>query len=59
VPSQKIHREQLAREYEELAVAWEELAHDIADEKWLPVENEALLHFENSFDSLDNDWRNE
>ena len=38
--------EQLARQYEELAALWAELAGDLADEKWLPVENEALLQFE-------------
>lgn len=41
-------REQLAQEYEELAAMWKELAEDIAEEKWLPVENEALLKFEKS-----------
>lgn len=35
-------REQLARQYEELAAMWDELAEDLASEKWLPVENEAL-----------------
>ena len=41
-------REQLAREYEALAAMWQELADDIADEKWLRAENEALLKFEKS-----------
>ena len=41
-------REQLAREYEALAAMWQELADDIADEKWLTAENEALLKFEKS-----------
>ena len=41
-------RDQLAAEYEELAAIWKELAEDIADEKWLPAENEALIKFEKS-----------
>ena len=43
-------REQLAKQYEELAAMWNELAEDVADEKWLPVENEALSKFEKALD---------
>lgn len=39
-------REQLGRQYQELAAMWDELVEDLADEKWLPVENEALAQFE-------------
>lgn len=39
-------REQLVVQYDELAAMWDELAEDLADERWLPVENEALLQFE-------------
>lgn len=39
-------RQQLATQYEELAAMWKELIEDIADEKWLAVENEALSKFE-------------
>lgn len=39
-------REQLVVQYYELAAMWDELAEDLADERWLPVENEALLQFE-------------
>lgn len=39
-------RVQLAKEYEDLALMWNELIEDLADEKWLPIENEALLQFE-------------
>lgn len=39
-------REQRAKQYAELAAMWHELAEDIADEKWLPVENESLHKFE-------------
>ncbi|MBM4424834.1 MAG: hypothetical protein FJ030_15845 [Chloroflexi bacterium] len=41
-------REQLAREYEALASLWQELSEDIASEKWLTPENEALVIFEKS-----------
>ena len=39
-------REQLAKQYDELAAMWDELAEDLATERWLAVENEALVKFE-------------
>ena len=39
-------REQRAKQYAELAAMWHELVEDIADEKWLSVENESLYKFE-------------
>jgi predicted transcriptional regulator len=41
-------RELLAKQYDELAVMWNELAEDLAEERWLAVENEALMKFEKS-----------
>ena len=41
-------REQLAKQYEELAAMWKELAEDLAEEKWLVVENDSLSKFEQS-----------
>ena len=38
-------REQLAEQYDELAAMRKELVGDLADGKWLHVENEALLRF--------------
>ena len=38
-------REQLAEQYDELAAMRKELVGDLADGKWLHVENEALLQF--------------
>lgn len=35
-------QERLARDYGELAEHYEELAAELADETWLPLENEAL-----------------
>lgn len=35
--------ERLARDYEELALMYEELKEELADEVWLPLENESLL----------------
>ena len=47
---QAVHRhslqEQLARDYDGLAALYDELAGELADETWLPLENEALLHTE-------------
>jgi len=43
-------REQLSKQYQELAMMWNEFSEDLASEKWLPVENEALLKFEKSLD---------
>ena len=39
-------QEQLAHDYEALAAMYDELAAELADEVWLPLENEALLHTE-------------
>jgi predicted transcriptional regulator len=39
-------REQLAKQYDELTTMWDELAEDLAAERWLMVENEALLKIE-------------
>jgi len=36
-------KEKLARNYEQLAADYDELATELADEAWLPAENEALL----------------
>lgn len=44
-------REFLAKQYDELAVMWNELAEDLAEERWLSVENEALLKLEKSLAS--------
>ena len=41
-------RELLAKQYDELAAMWNELAEDLAEERWLAVENEALMKFEKS-----------
>jgi len=38
--------ERLARDYDALAAMYDELAVELADEVWLPRENEALLHTE-------------
>jgi len=46
----RIARDQLAREYDTLAILWPELAEDLADDKWLAVENEALEHFEKALE---------
>ena len=35
-------QEQLARDYDELAAIYPELAADLADDVWMPLENEAL-----------------
>lgn len=35
-------REQLAKQYDELSAMWDELAEDLASERWLLVENEAF-----------------
>ena len=40
--------ELLAKQYEELAAMWKDLTEDVADEKLLSAENEALLKFEKS-----------
>ena len=39
-------REQLAKQYDELAAMWNELAEDLAGEKWLALENEGLFKLE-------------
>ncbi len=44
-------QEQLARDYDELAAIYPELAADLADELWLPAENEVLLQIEKDADS--------
>jgi glutathione S-transferase len=43
-------REQLAREYDELAAMWPELEQDLGDGQWLVVENEALEHLEKALE---------
>jgi predicted transcriptional regulator len=43
-------RDQLAQQYDELASMWNELEDDLAGEKWLVVENEALADTDNSPD---------
>lgn len=45
IPSRQL-REQLARDYDELAAMYNELASELADEVWLPLENEALSRTE-------------
>lgn len=42
-------QEQLARDYDELAAMYDELADELADKIWLPAENEALLQTEEGF----------
>jgi hypothetical protein len=37
---------QLAADYDKLATIYDELAAELADEVWLPLENEALLQLE-------------
>ena len=37
---------QLAADYDQLANIYDELAEELADETWLPLENEALLRTE-------------
>ena len=37
---------QLAADYDQLATIYDELAAELADEVWLPLENEALLQLE-------------
>jgi len=44
-------QERLARDYDELATLYDELAAELADEVWLPLENEALLRVEKDIDS--------
>ena len=39
-------QEQLASDYDELAASYDELAAELADEVWLPLDNEALLRAE-------------
>ena len=39
-------QERLARGYDELAAMYDDLAAELADEVWLPLENEALLRTE-------------
>lgn len=39
-------RSQLAADYDKLAIIYDELAAELADEVWLPLENEALLQLE-------------
>ncbi len=41
-------RELLAKQYEELAAMWNELAEDLAEERWLAIENEVLMKLEKS-----------
>jgi hypothetical protein len=45
LPSHQI-RERLAQDYDELAAMYDELAGELADEAWLPLENEALARTE-------------
>jgi restriction endonuclease Mrr len=40
MPSHKL-RERLAQDYDDLAAMYDELADELADEVWLPLENEA------------------
>jgi hypothetical protein len=44
-------QERLASDYDELADHYDELAAELADEIWLPLENEALLRVEKDIDS--------
>ncbi len=44
-------QEQLASDYDSLATLYGELATELADEVWLPAENEALLRAERDRDS--------
>jgi hypothetical protein len=44
--TQELHRERLATDYAELSSMYEELREELADEIWLPLENEALLKAE-------------
>jgi len=44
-------QERLARDYDELTALYDELAAELADEIWLPLENEALLRIEKDMDS--------
>lgn len=45
MPSHQL-REQLAQDYDDLAAMYDELADELADEVWLPLENEALSRTE-------------
>jgi hypothetical protein len=47
----RLLQEQLARDYEELALLYDELAAELTDEVWLPLENEALLRSEKDLGS--------
>ena len=42
---------ELARDYDELADHYNELAAELADEVWLPLENESLLRMERDIGS--------
>jgi len=44
-------KERLARDYDELADHYDELAAELADEVWIPLENEALLRIEQDMGS--------
>jgi hypothetical protein len=44
-------QEQLAKDYDELAAHYDELAAELADDIWLPLENEALAGIEKELDS--------
>jgi len=44
-------RERLAKDYDELAASYEELAGELSDEVWSPAENEALYHTDQDTDS--------
>ena len=44
-------QDRLARDYDELAALYDELAAELADEVWLPLENEALLRIEKDMES--------
>lgn len=48
---QRSREEQLAKDYDNLADLYDELAAALADEVWLPLENEALLHTERDANS--------
>jgi hypothetical protein len=43
-------RERLETDYRALSDVWPELSADLANDQWLPVENDALDKFEKSLD---------
>lgn len=48
--AQRTLKERLAADYDLLAANYDELADELADETWLPAENEALQHIEGTSD---------